>query len=81
MTINPRPQQEALIQAALQAGLIQSAEDALDVGLDHLRERIAAPSKRPPGRKRLAQLFAESPLKGLGIDFERDPDAGRPADL
>ena len=81
MTIHPRPQQEELIHAALQAGLIRSAEDALDVGLDHLRERIALPSKRSSGRKSLVELFAESPFKGLDIDFARDPDPGRPIDL
>jgi hypothetical protein len=37
--------------------------------------------QRPPGRKSLAQLFAESPFKGLDLDFERDQDLGRDADL
>lgn len=32
---------------------------------------------RPAGRKSLAQLFAESPFKGLDLDFERDGDQGR----
>src|SRR5437879_3691966 len=32
---------------------------------------------RPPGRKSLAQLFAESPFRGLDLDFEREPDLGR----
>lgn len=33
------------------------------------------------GRKSLAQLFAESPFKGLDLKFERDPDTGRPVKL
>ena len=33
--------------------------------------------QRPSGRKSLAQLFADSPFKGLNMDFERDPDPGR----
>ena len=33
--------------------------------------------QRPSGRKSLAQLFADSPFKGLDLDFERDPDIGR----
>jgi hypothetical protein len=37
--------------------------------------------KRLPGRKSLAQLFAESPLKGLDLKFERDSDTGRPLPL
>lgn len=43
-----------------------------------LLERAAQPvPQRPFGRKSLAQLFAESPFKGLDLDFERDPDIGR----
>lgn len=33
------------------------------------------------GRKSLAQLFSESPFKGLNLKFERDPDTGRPVKL
>ena len=33
--------------------------------------------QRPAGRKSLSQLFADSPSKGLDLDFERDPDFGR----
>lgn len=74
MTIHLRPQQEELIQAAIQAGLIRSAEEALDEGLNRLRDRMQKPTKRPRGKKSLAQLFAESPFKGMDIDFERNPD-------
>jgi hypothetical protein len=37
--------------------------------------------QRPAGRKSLAQLFADSPFKGLDVDFERDPDFGREVEL
>lgn len=37
--------------------------------------------QRPDGRKGLAQLFAESPFKGLNLDFERDSDFGRDFEL
>ena len=32
------------------------------------------PGNHLADRKSLAQLFAESPFKGLDLDFERDPD-------
>ena len=42
------------------------------------QDRPAQPMRqRPAGRKSLAQLFADSPFKGLDLDFERDPDFGR----
>jgi hypothetical protein len=37
--------------------------------------------QRPDGQKSLAQLFAESPFKGLNLDFEADRDLGRDAAL
>jgi hypothetical protein len=47
-----------------------------------LSERAASAAKpRARGRKSLARLFAESPLKGLDLRFERDPDMGRPVKL
>jgi hypothetical protein len=36
---------------------------------------------RQAGRKSLAQLFAESPFRGLDLDFEREPDFGRDVEL
>jgi len=45
-------------------------------------DMTAGPKRgRPPGRKSLAQLFAESPFKGLDLDFERDGDLGRDIEL
>jgi hypothetical protein len=41
----------------------------------------ATSSKRLAVRKSLAQLFAESPLKGLNLNFDRDSDSGRPVKL
>jgi len=50
---------------------------------DYARQVLesAAVRKRPADRKSLAQLFAESPFRGLDLKFERDPDTGRPAAL
>lgn len=49
MTINPSPNQTALIEAAIQAGLIGSAQEALDLGLRQLLDRIPTPSNPIPG--------------------------------
>jgi putative addiction module CopG family antidote len=47
---------------------------------DNVRAEHRLP-RRPAERKSLAQLFAESPLKGLDLKFERDKDVGRPVAL
>jgi hypothetical protein len=47
-----------------------------------LKDQTAqAKCPRPAGRKSLMELFAESPFKGLDLDFERDPDTGRDVEL
>ena len=64
----------ALIAQAHARGL------SLETYLDQVLQD-ATSSKRPAGRKSLVQLFAESPLKGLNLNFDRDPDSGRPVKL
>ena len=55
--------------------------DLIGTALDEDDEVPAVAKVHPTGRKSLAQLFAESPLKGLDLTFERDPDAGHPIKL
>lgn len=47
--------------------LVQAAQPARSKRPEQL-----GPRQRPAGRKGLARLFAESPFKGLDMDFERD---------
>jgi hypothetical protein len=71
------------VKPEIEACLIAQAHArgmTVEAYLDHVLESAAAP-RRPAGRKSLAQLFAESPLKGLDLKFERDPDEGRAAKL
>jgi hypothetical protein len=63
----------------VEAGLLTQAQAhglSVEAYAEQLLKAAAAP-KRPHGRKSLAQLFAESPLKGLSLKFERDEDTGR----
>jgi hypothetical protein len=76
-----KPDVEAALLAQAHAGGL-SLEAYLGEVLQNITsaERPAR-SKRPAGRKSLAQLFAESPLKGLDLSFDRNPDLGRPVKL
>jgi hypothetical protein len=71
------------VNAHIQAGHAHDARELFEMALDALDEKSPAPApttaerRRAAGRKSLAQLFAESPFKGLDIEFERDPDYGR----
>jgi hypothetical protein len=40
MTIQLKPEQEEVVGQAIQAGLIASADDIIDVGVDAIRERL-----------------------------------------
>jgi len=54
---------------------IRDRADDIDVN------RNPSTARRPAARKSLAQLFADSPFKGLDIDFEREPDCGHDVTL
>jgi len=78
------PEVEALIRSRMSAGGFRSAEDVIPQALKSSpaeEARAAVTLRRPPGRKSLAQLFADSPFKGLDIEFEREPDYGRDVTL
>jgi hypothetical protein len=40
--------------------------------IEEAAQPVRPKCQRPEGRKSLAQLFAESPLAGLDLDFSRD---------
>ena len=75
------------LSAEVQASLAAQAQANSALSLEAYAERLlserAASTAKPRahGRKSLARLFAESPLKGLDLKFERDPDMGRPVKL
>jgi hypothetical protein len=80
MTIEIRkPELEALIRERMSSGAFEDVEDVIMQALKSSPVAMSrsAANPRPAGRKNLAELFAESPLKGLDLDFERDPDCGR----
>ena len=82
MEVQLTPDQEAFIQQRVRNGRFATADDAVREALSLLEERERR-SLRPKisGRKSLAQLFAESPFKGMDIEFPRDKDPLRPVDL
>jgi len=82
MQVQLTPDQEAFIQRHVRNGRFATANDAVREALSLLEKREGR-SLRPkvPGRKSLAQLFAESPFKGMDIEFPRDKDPLRPIDL
>lgn len=40
MTIELKPEQERVIEQAIEAGLIRNAEDVIDIGIESVREQL-----------------------------------------
>jgi hypothetical protein len=82
MTIDLKPEQQQVVGRAIQAGLIETADDVVEVGVETIRQRLNARAKlSAPAAKNLVELFANSPFAGLDMDFERDKDTGRNVEL
>jgi hypothetical protein len=86
--IRPEVQAELARQAAAHGRAVEVHAASLLEEAAHLPVAPAPPDqaarsqgRRLPGRKSLAQLFADSPFKGLDLDFERDSDLGRDIEL
>ena len=72
------------LKPEIEAGLVAQAHArglSLEAYLNEVLQHAAAPKQQSAERKSLARLFAESPLKGLDLTFERDSDTGRPVKL
>jgi hypothetical protein len=75
-----KPEVEALINQRLQTGGFKDAEDVVFQALQSSPTTAAArPHPDAPPEKDIVELFA--PLRGLNLDFGRNPSTGRPVDL
>ena len=80
---------ERLVQEEIRSGHFHSVDELIVQGVLAWREKhegsqlseAPANQRRPAGKKSLAQLFAESPFKGLSMSFERFSDTLPPTDL
>jgi hypothetical protein len=73
-----KPEVEALINQRLQSGAYEDAEDVILHALQSSAPaRVETDDERPA--KDIVELFA--PLRGLNVDFSRNPSTGRPVDL
>jgi Arc/MetJ-type ribon-helix-helix transcriptional regulator len=89
VTVQLKPETERLVREEIQRGHFHSVDELIVESVHAWREkhRTSAPdetladARRSGGKKSLAQLFAESPFKGLSMDFERFSDALPPAEL
>jgi hypothetical protein len=82
MTIQiTKPEVEALINQRLQTGGFKDAEDVVYQTLQSSPPTSAAATPEPnaPPAKDIVELFA--PLRGLNLDFGRNPSTGRPVEL
>jgi Arc/MetJ-type ribon-helix-helix transcriptional regulator len=84
MTIELKPEQERIIEAAVSAGRFHSVEEALDRAIQSIAPPLEATrgGKRQPVKPSLVELFA--PLREMDlsdVDFSRNPSGSRPVDF
>ncbi len=72
-----KPELAQRVNAHIQTGHFHDADELLEKALDALEEKSAALAGEP--EKDIEELFA--PLRGLNLDFSRNPSTGRPVDL
>ena len=77
-----KPETERLVQEELRSGHVQTVDEIIVYGVDALRQqsRPAPACPRKP-RRNLADFLLESPLRGSGLQLERQKDYPRPVDL
>ncbi len=83
MIIHSTPDQEFKIHTTMRSGLIENEVELLDLGLTSLQHRLFAkarqPAENPKPKISLVELFA--PLRGLDLEFERNPSISHPIEL
>lgn len=69
----------------VESGLLEQAEThglpLEEYLVEHVLREALRKQQPPSRRKNLVELFAESRLKGLDLEFERNQDSGRPISL
>lgn len=77
MTITLNEEQARLLSEVVKAGLAKSPEEAVDKAVKALHSSTTSRSPFPRQVDNLADLFAQSPFRGLNMEFDRDKDTGR----
>jgi hypothetical protein len=72
-----KPELVQRVNAQIQSRHLPGVDELLEQALDALDEKFPTPTTLP--EKDIEQLFA--PLRGLNLDFSRNPSTGRPVDL
>ena len=76
--VHLKPDQEQIVGEAIRASLIKTPEDVVEVGVETIRQQLNARAEARPldatlplhqRARNLVELFAESPFKGLDLDF------------
>ena len=77
MTITLKPEQEQILTEAIQAGLIHNAEEALDVGLESLKGRLAIERSSETAEEWIARFHAWADSHPTTTPLLSDEDISR----
>lgn len=72
-----KPELLQRVSAQIRSRHLHDVDELIEQALDALDEKSPSPATTPV--KDIEELFA--PLRGLNLDFSRNPSTGRPVDL
>ncbi len=82
MALQLRPETERLVEQELSQGHFGSVDEMILEGVHSRRNKEQSnPTAHRTRNKSLAQFLMESPLRGSGLNLERQKDLPRPIDL
>jgi predicted nucleic acid-binding protein len=73
-----KPETLQLVQEELRSGHAQTVDEIIVFGVHALREKSKVATPPPKPREKLADFLLESPLRGSGLQLERQKDYPRP---
>ena len=79
MEVHLTAEQETFIQQGVHSGRFTTADEAVQEAISLLKQQELEQQESrlhpepAPARKSLARLFAESPFRGLDLEFPRSP--------
>ncbi len=74
-----KPELIQRVNAHIQAGHAHDTDELVEKALDALDEKAPLHASPKTQARDMVELFA--PLRGLNIDFDRDPDPGRDLEM
>jgi hypothetical protein len=70
-----------MVREEIRRGYARSVDEIIHAGVQAIHEKLHQSPAGETDARNLVELFANSPFKGLDVEFERERDYGRDVEL